>query len=298
MQAVLLDQFGVLHDGQKPYPGSVEAVKALAESGRKILIISNSSRSAPLLPLYPVHKTQYFPACSAPVYGAPVGSGGTLGKLKKMGFPEDAFYGAITSGEVCHQALQNRPNDFYRGLGKRCVHITWGARGPISLGDLDLEVPLLAACSGGLLLHPPPGGVTGIGAVCRARDRAHSSPVTRTSMHGGVVDPATECIHEPDRGMASQVVERAEEAEFMLAHGTECLGRAGDAEPREATLEEIRAVLEAGAKRGCPLLIANPDIVTVSSSGLIVMPGTFGRWYKEMGGKVSTTSLLYSSWIC
>ena len=64
-----------------------------------------------------------------------------------MGFPKDAFYGAITSGEVCHQALQNRPNDFYRGLGRRCVHITWGARGAISLGDLDVEVRLLAICS-------------------------------------------------------------------------------------------------------------------------------------------------------
>lgn len=44
LQAILLDQFGVLHDGQKPYPGSIEAVKALADSGRKVLIISNSSR--------------------------------------------------------------------------------------------------------------------------------------------------------------------------------------------------------------------------------------------------------------
>ncbi len=77
----------------------------------------------------------------------PVGSSGALGKLEKMGFSKDAFYGAITSGEVCHQALQNRPDDFYRGLGKRCVHITWGARGAISLGDLDVEVPLLAICS-------------------------------------------------------------------------------------------------------------------------------------------------------
>ena len=80
------------------------------------------------------------------------------------------------------------------------------------------------------------------------------------------------------------------EAEFLLAHGTECLGRAGDADPKEATLDEIREVLEAGAERHLPLLIANPDIVTVSGSGLITMPGTFGRWYKEMGGQVSTPS--------
>ena len=62
------------------------------------------------------------------------------------------------------------------------------------------------------------------------------------------------------------------------------------AEPVEATLEEIRAVLEAAAARGLPLLIANPDIITVSGSGLVVMPGTFGRWYKEMGGQVSLLS--------
>jgi hypothetical protein len=57
-----------------------------------------------------------------------------------MGFPKDAFFGAITSGEVCHQVLQDRPDEFYQALGKRCIHITWGARGSISLGDLDLQV--------------------------------------------------------------------------------------------------------------------------------------------------------------
>lgn len=40
----LLDQFGVLHDGEKPYPGAIEAVAQLAARGMKLLIISNSSR--------------------------------------------------------------------------------------------------------------------------------------------------------------------------------------------------------------------------------------------------------------
>ena len=83
-----------------------------------------------------------------------------------------------------------------------------------------------------------------------------------------------------------QVVECVNDAEFLLAHGAECLGRPGNGEPREASLDEIRAVLEAGAEKGLPLLVANPDIVTVSGPDLIVMPGTFGRWYKEMGGQV------------
>jgi ribonucleotide monophosphatase NagD (HAD superfamily) len=46
-QGVLLDQYGVLHDGRQAYPGAVAAVEALAASGRKLLIISNSSRRAP-----------------------------------------------------------------------------------------------------------------------------------------------------------------------------------------------------------------------------------------------------------
>lgn len=39
-----MDQFGVLHDGNVPYPGAISAVEALAGNGKKVLIISNSSR--------------------------------------------------------------------------------------------------------------------------------------------------------------------------------------------------------------------------------------------------------------
>ena len=45
-QAVLLDQFGVLHDGQHPYPDAIAAVQALADRGLKLFVLSNSSRSA------------------------------------------------------------------------------------------------------------------------------------------------------------------------------------------------------------------------------------------------------------
>lgn len=46
--ALLIDQFGVLHDGTAPYPGAVEALAELKASGKTILLISNSGRrSAP-----------------------------------------------------------------------------------------------------------------------------------------------------------------------------------------------------------------------------------------------------------
>jgi ribonucleotide monophosphatase NagD (HAD superfamily) len=72
---VLLDQFGVLHDGKVPYPHAVAAVQKLADAGKQIIILSNSSRR----------------------------SGGTIGKLAKMGFKEEWFTGALAAAEC--QAL-------------------------------------------------------------------------------------------------------------------------------------------------------------------------------------------------
>lgn len=46
-KGALLDQFGVLHDGQKPYPGAIEGVEFLHQRGVKLLVLSNSSRSKP-----------------------------------------------------------------------------------------------------------------------------------------------------------------------------------------------------------------------------------------------------------
>ena len=43
-QGILLDQFGVLHDGKTAYPSAIQAVQKLSQSGRKIVILSNSSR--------------------------------------------------------------------------------------------------------------------------------------------------------------------------------------------------------------------------------------------------------------
>jgi FMN phosphatase YigB (HAD superfamily) len=62
---VLLDQFGVLHDGRTPYPRAIEAVARLHAAGKRVVIVSNSSRR----------------------------SAGTVGKLVKMGFEAEWFTG-------------------------------------------------------------------------------------------------------------------------------------------------------------------------------------------------------------
>ncbi|PRQ46065.1 putative phosphoric monoester hydrolase [Rosa chinensis] len=191
-KAWLLDQFGVLHDGKQPYPGAISTLKKLANSGAKMVIISNSSRR----------------------------SSTTLEKLSSLGFDPSLFVGAITSGELTHQSLQRRDDAWFAALGKSCIHMTWSARGAISLEGLGL-----------------------------------------------------------------QVVENVQDADFILAHGTEALGNpSGDAIPMK--LEELENILEQCAAKHIPMVVANPDFVTVEARALRVMPGTLAAKYEELGGEV------------
>ena len=83
-----------------------------------------------------------------------------------------------------------------------------------------------------------------------------------------------------------QVVDDVEVADFVLAHGTEVLGLGDGKTPKAVTLEEIKTLLQRAAERKLSLVVANPDVVTVSGDTLVPMPGTFARWYKEFGGQV------------
>ncbi|KAL5703427.1 hypothetical protein ACHQM5_028519 [Ranunculus cassubicifolius] len=191
-KAWFLDQFGVLHDGKQPYPGAISAIKQLAKNGAKMVIISNSSRRAFT----------------------------TIEKIKKLGFDSELFVGAITSGELTHQSLLMRDDQWFKALGRSCIHITWSDRGAISLEGLNL-----------------------------------------------------------------QVVEKVEEADFILAHGTEALGHpSGVSTPIE--MEGLEKILELSASKKIPMVVANPDFVTVEARALRVMPGTLAAKYEELGGEV------------
>ncbi|XAR71063.1 Phosphoserine phosphatase [Bertholletia excelsa] len=86
-------------------------------------------------------------------------------------------------------------------------------------------------------------------------------------------------------GLGLQVVENVEEAEFILAHGTEALGlSSGTARPMK--LEDLEEVLEQCAAKNIPMVVANPDFVTVEARALRVMPGTLAAKYEQLGGEV------------
>ena len=92
-------------------------------------------------------------------------------------------------------------------------------------------------------------------------------------------------------GLGIEVTQNITESDFILAHGTEALGTQADGEDAvPVPLEKMKEVLAACAAqrstRSIPMVVANPDIVTVHGTELRTMPGTLARWYAEMGGEV------------
>jgi HAD superfamily hydrolase (TIGR01459 family) len=78
-------------------------------------------------------------------------------------------------------------------------------------------------------------------------------------------------------GLPVDVVERVEDADFLLLAGVEDTAR----------LEDFGAQLEAAAGRGLPMVCANPDIVAVLPDGGFGMaPGALAHHYEQLGGRV------------
>lgn len=93
----VVDQWGVLHDGVRAHPGSVEALAALKATGAAVALLSNSGKR-----VAESHK-----------------------RLAAMGFPRDLYDLAITSGEQVHQGLMRRDEPFYADLGRRFLIFAW-----------------------------------------------------------------------------------------------------------------------------------------------------------------------------
>lgn len=111
----LLDQFGVIHDGQRIYDCAKQALNELHKAGIKIIIISNSSRRA--------HTTYE--------------------KLQTLGIDTDIISGVVTSGELALTKLRKFASENPRA---RVLHFNWGAsRNSVSLADHGLEE--LAPCT-------------------------------------------------------------------------------------------------------------------------------------------------------
>jgi HAD superfamily hydrolase (TIGR01459 family) len=112
--AFILDVWGVLHDGVKPFDGVVPTLEALKQAGKPVLLLSNASRRSPSV--------------------AP--------QLTRLGVPPDLYQTILTSGDETWRGLATRgradADPFYRDLGRRCFVIGSG-RDPGFFDALDVE---------------------------------------------------------------------------------------------------------------------------------------------------------------
>ena len=104
----IVDLWGVIHDGVRPYPGSVQTLTNLRDTGLGVVLLSNAPRRA----------------------------GVAQAALRAMGIADHLYTNIMTSGEASHILLRDRPDDFARGLGDRMFHL-----GPIR--DANVYAPLL-----------------------------------------------------------------------------------------------------------------------------------------------------------
>jgi HAD superfamily hydrolase (TIGR01459 family) len=138
----LLDQWGVLHDGVRAYPGAVAALEALRLAGKRVIILSNSGR-----------------------LGAE-----NAAQLAKLGFARELYGEVVSAGDDAREALLARDEPFHRGLGRRCLLLAREGEAHLAEGlGLDL-VDDVAVAEFILLMtmDPPRQSVAGWMGLLRA----------------------------------------------------------------------------------------------------------------------------------
>lgn len=89
----IIDIFGVIHDGLRPFPGTLACLQNLKDLGIETCLLSNSPKRAR----------------------------GAIDQMKSMGISEKLFSHVVTSGEATHDNLLNRSDAFH----KKCGHDCW-----------------------------------------------------------------------------------------------------------------------------------------------------------------------------
>ena len=108
---MLLDQFGVLHDGYRAFPGTVACLDALKELAKPVVALSNSGRRA-----------------------AP-----NVERLEKLGFDRKNFVSVVTSGELARRRLETMLAEGDLNPGDDVLLVS--REGDFSLlNDLDLKM--------------------------------------------------------------------------------------------------------------------------------------------------------------
>ena len=92
---VILDLWGVVHDGTAPFPGVLDCMRRLIGGGKRLVLLSNAPRR----------------------------SDDVVRRIAAIGVPADCYHGVMSSGEEAWQCLERRDDPFYATLGRSCLHI-------------------------------------------------------------------------------------------------------------------------------------------------------------------------------
>lgn len=122
----VLDLWGVVHDGRKPYPGVPDALAALKARGKAVVFLTNAPRRAHAV----------------------------AGMLDRMGLDRALYDGIVSSGEFSWWHLKHRRDPFFAGLGRRCVHI--GPERDLSVVDDGVAEIVAAPKDADFLLNTGP----------------------------------------------------------------------------------------------------------------------------------------------
>lgn len=123
-----VDQFGVLHDGSIAYPGAIDALAALKDSGATVVMVSNSGRR------------------SAP----------NEDRLRRLGFREGSWDHFLSSGEVAWRMFQGGHGHAPLVAGSRVMVLTRGDD-TSSVEDLQLDLTATGADAELILLSGSEG---------------------------------------------------------------------------------------------------------------------------------------------
>lgn len=109
--AFIIDQWGVLHNGEKPYDGVIDCLKELKGRKKHLIILSNSGKRA-------AQNEQ---------------------RLAEFGITRDLYDDLVTSGELTWQGLKDQDEGIFKNIGARCFLMSRGNDRSIVDG-LDVEV--------------------------------------------------------------------------------------------------------------------------------------------------------------
>jgi HAD superfamily hydrolase (TIGR01459 family) len=89
----IVDQWGVLHDGARPYADALDCLARLRDAGKRIVLLSNSGKRTSV----------------------------NRARLAEIGIDGALYDALVTSGEATWQALAERTEPFFEALGRRCI---------------------------------------------------------------------------------------------------------------------------------------------------------------------------------